>query len=131
MPVTGLPTGTVVYYRGYATNTAGTGYSIEDSFTPSGPPTVTVTPATSITDTTAVLGGDVEIAPIHAADDLVRLGVVEQREHGELGQLEAPLVHDLGFCPAFGQVKLVVESWWKIGLRHEFSLRRPKALYSG
>jgi autotransporter-associated beta strand protein len=33
VPVTGLPDGTTIYYRGYAMNTNGTGYSTVDSFT--------------------------------------------------------------------------------------------------
>ena len=39
--VSGLPAGTVVHYRGYATSAAGTGYSLDDSFvTQANPPTV-------------------------------------------------------------------------------------------
>jgi hypothetical protein len=33
MPVTGLPVGTKIYFRGYATNSVGTGYSTDGSFT--------------------------------------------------------------------------------------------------
>ena len=37
VPVTGLPTGTIIYYCGYATNYLGTGYSIDGTFTTTGP----------------------------------------------------------------------------------------------
>ena len=59
VPVTGLPTGTPVFFRAYATNSAGTAYSAQASFTPAGPPIVTATPAASITLNSAILGGEV------------------------------------------------------------------------
>ncbi len=58
-PVSGLPTGTLVYFRAYATNTAGTSYSAQSSFTPAGAPVVTATPAATITLHSADLGGEV------------------------------------------------------------------------
>jgi hypothetical protein len=56
-----LPTGTVVFFRAYATNSQGTGYSAQDSFTPAGAPIVTATPVqpASITLRSATLDGDV------------------------------------------------------------------------
>jgi FlaG/FlaF family flagellin (archaellin) len=57
--VTGLPTGTLVYYRAYATNTGGTAYSSEDSFTPVGPPVVTTDPVTTFDSESAFMGGNV------------------------------------------------------------------------
>jgi hypothetical protein len=57
--VSDLPTGTVVYYRAYATNSSGTAYSPEDFFTPAGPPEVTTTPVTVFDSESAVMGGDV------------------------------------------------------------------------
>jgi hypothetical protein len=45
---TGLPAGTTIYYRGYATNAIGTGYSVDGSFTTLVGPTGTLTPAASI-----------------------------------------------------------------------------------
>ncbi len=60
LPVTGLTPGVTIYYRAYATNTAGTGYSVEDNFpTPVGLPTVATSLPLNITATTADLGGDV------------------------------------------------------------------------
>jgi len=59
--LTGLSSGTTYYVRAYATNTAGTAYGNEFSFT-SGSisvPSVTTTPATLITYTTASSGGNV------------------------------------------------------------------------
>jgi hypothetical protein len=58
---TGLPTGTLVYFRAYATNAAGTAYSPDATFTPADVPTVT-TPSVdlgSITTNSALLGGNV------------------------------------------------------------------------
>jgi hypothetical protein len=60
---TGLPASTLIYYRGYATNTTGTGYSVSGSFTTSAaataPTGVTTSPVTSITTTSAVSGGTI------------------------------------------------------------------------
>ncbi|MCP5108009.1 MAG: hypothetical protein GY950_31760, partial [bacterium] len=62
VPVTGLPPGTTIYFRAYAVNSAGTGYSAQDSFpTPPLPPTVTTDAVTNITATTATCGGDVTL----------------------------------------------------------------------
>ena len=57
--VSGLPTGTQVYFKAYAVNSEGTAYSGEQSFTPAGPPVVTATPATGITLNSATMGGEV------------------------------------------------------------------------
>ena len=59
--LTGLAPKTPYYYRAYATNHAGTAYGIELIFTTLlfDVPTVSTTPATNITRTTAVTGGDV------------------------------------------------------------------------
>jgi hypothetical protein len=54
-----LPTGVLVYFKAYATNSAGTAYSGVQSFKPAGLPTVTATAATSITHRSAILGGEV------------------------------------------------------------------------
>jgi hypothetical protein len=51
-----------------------------------------------------MLGGRVEVAGVHPAELGDRCGLVEEREHGELGEFEPVLVHDLGFLTAFGQV---------------------------
>ena len=59
VPVTGLPTGTVVYFRAWAVNSQGTAYSAQANFTPAGPPVVTATPATNVLLTSATLGGNV------------------------------------------------------------------------
>ena len=59
VPVTDLPTGTVVYFRAYATNSAGTAYSDQANFKPAGKPAVTATPATNILLKSATLGGEV------------------------------------------------------------------------
>ena len=59
--LTGLTAATVYYVRAYATNSAGTAYGNEVSFT-SGQivvPTLTTTAITSITSTTAISGGNV------------------------------------------------------------------------
>lgn len=56
---TGMPAGTVIYYRGYATNSAGTGYSLISNFStlPGATiPTIITLPATSITSSSALLG---------------------------------------------------------------------------
>jgi uncharacterized protein (TIGR02145 family) len=59
--LTGLTPATTYYVRAYATNSAGTAYGNEVSFTTSQivVPTVTTTAITSITSTTAVSGGNV------------------------------------------------------------------------
>jgi hypothetical protein len=53
--------GNTIYFRAYATNTAGTSYSAVQNFIPAGVPSVTVTAADipSITDQSALLGGEV------------------------------------------------------------------------
>jgi hypothetical protein len=57
---TGMPPGTLIYFRAYASNSTGTSYSQDGSFTTLVDlPAVTVTPASSITSTSAVLGGNV------------------------------------------------------------------------
>jgi len=59
--LTGLTAGTKYYVRAYATNSAGTSYGNEISFTttPIGAPTVTTADITSVTLTSAVSGGDI------------------------------------------------------------------------
>ncbi len=58
--ITGLTAGTTYYVRAYATNTAGTGYGNEVSFTAeTEPPTVTTTTVTNITSSGATSGGNV------------------------------------------------------------------------
>jgi len=57
--VTGLTPGTTYYLKAYATNSNGTGYGNEVTFSTPGPPTVTTTAVTSITSTTASSGGNV------------------------------------------------------------------------
>jgi hypothetical protein len=58
--LTGLLINTTYYYRAYATNSSGTYYGSELSFsTLSGIPTITTTTATSITATTATSGGNI------------------------------------------------------------------------
>lgn len=59
--ITGLSANTLYYVRAYATNSTGTGYGSEVSFTtsPVVVPTVTTAEVTSITSTTAVSGGAV------------------------------------------------------------------------
>jgi hypothetical protein len=48
--LTGLTPGTTYYYRAYATNSVGTSYGTEMSFTTSAPPVITYYPKTSATD---------------------------------------------------------------------------------
>ncbi|NTW33192.1 MAG: VWA domain-containing protein, partial [Bacteroidetes bacterium] len=57
--ITGLTIGATYYVRAYATNTIGTSYGSEVSFTTVALPTVTTTVASSITSTTAASGGNV------------------------------------------------------------------------
>jgi hypothetical protein len=59
--VTGLPTGTTIYFQAFATNSAGTGYSAQASFTTPAAiaPTVTTTAISNITSTSADSGGNV------------------------------------------------------------------------
>ena len=57
--LTGLTLGTTYYVRAYATNSVGTAYGSEVSFTTVALPTVTTTAASSITDVTATSGGNV------------------------------------------------------------------------
>ena len=57
---TGLPTGVTVYFRAYATNSAGTAYSADSSFVPSEPPILSSPTATNITYFSAVLGGTID-----------------------------------------------------------------------
>nr|NIP18208.1 hypothetical protein [Xanthomonadales bacterium]NIX12994.1 hypothetical protein [Xanthomonadales bacterium] len=44
-----LPTGQLVYFRAYATNSEGTAYGDQKSFTPAGPPELTALPADNVT----------------------------------------------------------------------------------
>ena len=56
--LTGLTSGTTYYVRSYATNSSGTGYGTQISFTTLQiPPTIITTAASSITSTTATSGG--------------------------------------------------------------------------
>ena len=64
--------------------------------------------------------GHVEVTPVHVPNHRVSLGVIEQREHRELGQLETPFVEALGLCAAFGKVEFLVETRREI-LGHEAS----------
>ena len=58
--MTGLPSGTTIYFRARATNSGGIGYSGESFFdTDPGLPTVTTLSPLDVTDTTATLRGDV------------------------------------------------------------------------
>jgi len=58
--ITGLTPGTTYYVRAYATNSAGTSYGNEVSFTATAYlPVVTTTAASSVTNTTASSGGNV------------------------------------------------------------------------
>ncbi|HEY5643781.1 MAG TPA: hypothetical protein VIS31_13010 [Woeseiaceae bacterium] len=58
--LTGLTTGQDYYFRSYAINSVGTGYSSERNFKPVDTPSVTGTvDLPSITDATALLGGDI------------------------------------------------------------------------
>jgi hypothetical protein len=59
----GLPNEVLVYYRAYATNSAGTAYSEPDSFTPTTPPSAPVLDPDptlgTVTHQSAVLGGEI------------------------------------------------------------------------
>jgi hypothetical protein len=57
--ITGLTGGTLYYLRAYATNSVGTAYGNEESFTTLTLPTVTTDTVTSITQTTATSGGNI------------------------------------------------------------------------
>jgi uncharacterized protein (TIGR02145 family) len=57
--ITGLTAGTTYYVRAYATNSSGTSYGDELSFTTLAAPTVTTTAISAITATTAASGGEV------------------------------------------------------------------------
>jgi hypothetical protein len=57
--ITGLTNGTLYYVRAYATNSAGTAYGNQVSFTTLTLPTVTTDTVTNITQTTAASGGNV------------------------------------------------------------------------
>ncbi|MDP3002122.1 MAG: hypothetical protein Q8N38_03220, partial [Bacteroidales bacterium] len=58
--ITGLQPGTIYYVRSYATNSVGTSYGSEVSFTTLATvPTLTTTAATSITGTSATSGGNI------------------------------------------------------------------------
>ncbi|MBB5647508.1 hypothetical protein [Pedobacter cryoconitis] len=57
--MTGLTKGTKYYVRAYATNSVGTSYGNQESFTTFDVPTLKTTPATAILTTSAVSGGEV------------------------------------------------------------------------
>jgi hypothetical protein len=62
VPVTSLPAGTLIYFDAYATNSAGTTYSSDGTFTTQTPvtaPTVTTPTSASVTTSTATLGGNI------------------------------------------------------------------------
>ena len=58
--ITGLTSGLTYYLRAYGTNSTGTAYGNELSFTTPDVPTVTTSPVTIVTQTTATLGGNVQ-----------------------------------------------------------------------
>ena len=62
LPVTGLSQGTLYYYRGYAVNATGTGYTSDATLTMSGYPTLTTPTSASPTTTTATLGANITSA---------------------------------------------------------------------
>ncbi|MGB2580740.1 MAG: hypothetical protein WBC83_03520 [Minisyncoccia bacterium] len=55
----GMSSNTTYYFRGYATNSGGTGYSADGTFTTKGVPIVTTPTVTSITTSGATLGANV------------------------------------------------------------------------
>ena len=57
--LTGLPAGTVYFIKAYATNSAGTSYGSEETFTTLTTPSLTTTEITNITVTTATSGGNI------------------------------------------------------------------------
>ena len=60
--LTGLTPGVTYYYKAYATNTTGTTYGTQQSFTtisPTSPPTVTTPTVTAISTTSATLGANI------------------------------------------------------------------------
>ena len=57
--ITGLIPGTIYHVRAYATNTAGTAYGADVTFTVPGPPTVTTQAVTAIGTTTATGNGNI------------------------------------------------------------------------
>ena len=57
--ITGLTPGTIYHVRAYATNTAGTAYGADVTFTVPGPPTVTTQAVTAIGTTTATGNGNI------------------------------------------------------------------------
>ena len=62
VPVTGLPSSTLIYFDAYATNSAGTTYSSDGTFTTNAvvtAPTVTTPTFISVTTSTATLGGNI------------------------------------------------------------------------
>ena len=67
LPVTGLPSGTLIYFRAWALNSAGRGYSSESTFTTQA--TITLPTATAITDSTATLGGTVSSTGVATVTD--------------------------------------------------------------
>lgn len=73
--ITGLTANNTYYVRAYATNSAGTGYGEQRTFTTSNVtlPTVTTNNVTSITQTTAVCGGNVTNA---GGGTITRRGIV-------------------------------------------------------
>ena len=48
--------------------------------------------------------GHVQPAAVHAADGGAGVGLLQQREHREMGQVVAPAIHDLGLDPPLGEV---------------------------
>ncbi len=60
LPVTGLTENTIYYFKGFATNIAGTGYSNQGTFTTTNvPPTIALPTVSSVTNTTAILGASI------------------------------------------------------------------------
>jgi tripartite motif-containing protein 71 len=60
LSITGLTCGTTYHYRAYSTNTSGTGYGDDATFTTSSTcPTLTTTSTSSITGSTATLNGNI------------------------------------------------------------------------
>jgi len=68
--LTSLNSGTTYYFRAYATNSQGTNYGQEDSFTTQSLPTVTTAAVTNITHNSAESGGDVTDAGSGSLPDI-------------------------------------------------------------
>jgi hypothetical protein len=105
----GLTTGQDYFFRSYATNSVGTGYSNERSFKPVDTPTVDAVVGT-LTDTTAVLGGDITDT---GGDTITAVGIIWDLDTNPIdGGLDVPMTNEDPFSGLVGSLTPGTDYWF-------------------